>query len=97
MHRDILLTLPPQVQPLGSSPTCAIQGMYIPNRLISVQGHPEFTEEIVRELLETRKTQGVFGQEVYGSGVERVGDRQDGVAVAVGFLRFLLEEDGGEE
>lgn len=66
--------------------------MYTRNRLITVQGHPEFTEEIVRELLEARHSQGVFDDVLYGSGMERVGNGHDGVVVAGAFLRFLLEE-----
>ena len=65
--------------------------MYIARKLISVQGHPEFTEDIVRQLLESRKESGIFEGEVYRDAVERVGDQQDGVKVAAGFLRFLME------
>ena len=65
--------------------------MYIAKKMISVQGHPEFTEDIVRRLLESRKELGVFDGEVYRDAVERVGDRQDGVKVAAGFLRFLMD------
>ena len=92
MHRDIVFDYPPDVEPLGSSPRCKVQGMYSKNRLITVQGHPEFSKDIVTELLETRHKQGIFGDEVYEDGLARVGKDHDGVAVAKAFLRFLLED-----
>ncbi|OCL10547.1 class I glutamine amidotransferase-like protein [Glonium stellatum] len=92
MHRDIVYEHPKGVEELGSSPRCSVQGMYAKGRLITVQGHPEFTEQIVAELLEARHTQGIFNDELYEDGMARVGKHHDGVVVSSAFLRFLLEE-----
>jgi GMP synthase-like glutamine amidotransferase len=92
MHRDIVYTYPPEVTPLGHSPRCAVQGMYVPRRLITVQGHPEFTEEIVSEILDARVQAGVFTEDEYRDAMNRVKNHHDGVAVGVTFLRFLLED-----
>lgn len=91
MHRDIVTSRPEDAVNLGVSDRCQIQGMYIPGRLITVQGHPEFTEEIVRELLENRHRQGIFDDETYEDGMRRVGRPHDGVVVAQAFLRFLMD------
>ncbi|CAI4210773.1 unnamed protein product [Parascedosporium putredinis] len=50
MHRDQVCTFPSDAVPLGSTDICAVQAMYAPRRYFSVQGHPEFTEDIVREI-----------------------------------------------
>lgn len=71
-----------------------MQGLYIPQRLITVQGHPEFNEEIMKVLLETRKEAGVFGEEYFKEAYERAGRPHDGLAVARGFVKFLLEDEG---
>jgi GMP synthase-like glutamine amidotransferase len=92
MHRDIVFEYPEGVEQLGSSPRCSVQGMYIKNRLISVQGHPEFNEQIVRELCEARHDQVIFSDEVYQDALPRIASKHDGVEVAEGFLRFLLED-----
>lgn len=92
MHRDIVFTYPEGVESLGTSPACEVQGMYIRKRLISVQGHPEFTEEIVRELLGSRHDRGIFDDGQFRDAMDRVGNSHDGVRIASGFLRFLLEE-----
>lgn len=93
MHRDhVYPPLPPSSPPvhlLGSSPACAIQGMYRPRAFITVQGHPEFTPDVVTELLETRMEQGVFGAGIFEEGMGRVGGANDGVVVAGAWLRFL--------
>ena len=91
MHKDIVYDCPPGVELLGESASCRVQGLYVPKRVVTVQGHPEFTEEIVRELLTTRLEQAIFDAEVYGDAVRRVGDEHDGVLVAGAFLRFLRE------
>lgn len=66
--------------------------MYKKNVLISVQGHPEFTEFIMRELLAARKAKGVFDEDTYKSGMDRVENHHDGLAISQAFVRFLLED-----
>ncbi|KAK0311520.1 hypothetical protein LTR01_003516 [Friedmanniomyces endolithicus] len=91
MHHDIVYTDPPSVTSLGDSDRCDVQGMYIKDRLITVQGHPEFTGDIVEELLEKRHESGIFTDAVYEDGMARVRKPHDGVAVGAAFLRFVME------
>ena len=90
MHRDIIFGFPEGVQQLASTAKCENQGFYQKNRLITVQGHPEFTRDIVQEILDTREKQGIFPPGVYKDGVRRLEDHDDGVLIAEAFLRFLL-------
>ena len=92
MHRDIVVDFPPGVEQLGSSAKCANQGMYQKNRIITVQGHPEFTRDIVEEILNSRQKMGIFPDGVFDDGMRRLTDHDDGVITAQAFLRFLLEE-----
>ncbi|KAF2739005.1 class I glutamine amidotransferase-like protein [Polyplosphaeria fusca] len=92
MHRDVVHEYPEGVEKLGASPRCLVQGMYVKGKYITVQGHPEFTQQIVTELVTTRHSQGIFNDEQYRDAIERVGNPHDGVAVAKGFLRFVLED-----
>ncbi|TGO23433.1 hypothetical protein BPAE_0132g00030 [Botrytis paeoniae] len=92
MHKDIIYEYPPEVEQLAYTDKCATQGMYISKKLITVQGHPEFTEEIVRELLEARHASGVFDDETYRDAVGRVNKEHDGVKVAQAFLKFIMED-----
>jgi GMP synthase-like glutamine amidotransferase len=92
MHKDIVFSYPEDVEKLGGSPRCLVQGMYKKGRLISVQGHPEFNEGIVTHLVKMRADQGIFEEEQGRDALERVGKHHDGVVIAKAFLRFLLED-----
>jgi GMP synthase-like glutamine amidotransferase len=92
MHRDIVFEYPEGVEKLGASPRCLVQGMYVKGKFITIQGHPEFNKEIVSEIVTLRHSQGIFNQLQYDDAMARVGHHHDGVAVAQGFLRFLLED-----
>jgi GMP synthase-like glutamine amidotransferase len=92
MHQDILYDIPSSVKDLGSTARCRNQGMYEKGRLITVQGHPEFTHDIVEEILVSREKRGIFPEGVYADGMRRLAEEDDGVVVGQAFLRFLLEE-----
>ncbi|KAI0997141.1 hypothetical protein K3495_g11045 [Podosphaera aphanis] len=91
MHRDVVNCCPEGVELLGSTDICVIQSMYIPQRMITVQGHPEYNEEIVSLLLRWRLNSGILDEETFTDAIGRVNKHHDGVAVAKAFLRFLLE------
>ena len=82
---------PPLVEKLGSSPTCSVQGMHIPRKLITVQGHPEFNEEIMTEILKARHAAGLFDDTLYQDAIARAKAPQDGLHIAAAFLRFMME------
>lgn len=91
MHRDKIDTYPPDVVALGSTPHTEVQGMHVPTRLLTVQGHPEFNQEIMTEILRTRRLQNLFDQPAFEDAMRRVGNAQDGVVVAKACLSFLVE------
>lgn len=92
MHQDIVHEYPSNVISLGSSPRCAVQGMYRPGQFITVQGHPEFKEEIVTEVVSLRTQAGVFSKEQGEDALKRAKWDHDGVAIGATFLKFLLED-----
>lgn len=92
MHKDIVFEYPKGVENLAYTSKCDVHAMYVPRRLITIQGHPEFTGDIMREILTTRHKLGVFDKETYDEMMGRVDKYQDGVVVSQAFLRFLLEE-----
>lgn len=91
MHRDIVYNYPEGTEELGYTDNCAVQAMYISKRFITVQGHPEFNEDIIKEILVTRHEQGIFTDEQLKDSLARADKYQDGVIVAKAFLKFLLE------
>lgn len=92
MHRDVVYAYPAGVEELGYSPVCKVQGMYSSKRLITVQGHPEFNEEIMTEIIETRHSTGIFDDEAYKEHMGKVSKPHDALIVSKAFLKFLLDE-----
>lgn len=92
MHQDIVFDYPSDVIPLGSSPLCAVQGMYRPGKFMSVQGHPEFTDFIVTEVVKMRTQTGLFTGEQSEDALRRATNEHDGVAIGKVFLNFLIDD-----
>lgn len=92
MHQDIVAELPKGAINLGSSPVCEQQGFYIPHRVLTLQAHPEFSEFIMDNLLNIRHAQGIFTDEVFGSGMERKAITHDGPLVSKVIWKFLLSD-----
>ena len=92
MHKDIVYGYPQGVEELGSSGICQNQGMYDKGVLITVQGHPEFTREIVDEIIRNRHALGIFDDAQFEDALKRLEDHDDGVIIGQAFLRFLLED-----
>jgi hypothetical protein len=92
MHRDVVFGYPAGVQELCFTKSCDNHGMYAQGRLITVQGHPEFTKDIMEEILQTRHRIGVLPTDVYEDGMARLVDHDDGVIIAQAFLRFLFDD-----
>ena len=90
MHRDEVAGCPEGAELLSRTDVCAVQGFVKPGRYITVQGHPEFNEEIVREICRVRHDGGVFSDEVYEDAMARVANQHDGVRIARAFLEFLM-------
>ncbi|CAK7212853.1 hypothetical protein SBRCBS47491_001605 [Sporothrix bragantina] len=88
MHRDAVLDYPTGAVPLAASDMCPVQGMLVPARAVTVQGHPEFTGTIVREILESRHDLGILSDDIYQGGIDVVDDAHDGEAIARAFLKF---------
>lgn len=91
MHRDIVFDSPVGFANLASSPKCEVQGLYLPKQVLSVQGHPEYNEGIMSCLLEARHDNGIFDDELYNSGLSRVGDSHDGWVIAKAIARFIVD------
>lgn len=91
MHRDIVYRYPEGVEQLGSSAVCSVQGMYKRRHVITVQGHPEFNEEIVTEIVRVRHASGIFNDEEFERYVQMAVKPHDGVLVGRIFVEFLLD------
>lgn len=79
---------------LGTSARCAVQGMYLKGKVFSVQGHPEFDEFIISEIMKKRHSQGTYGEgpcgdAVFNDGMARAPLQHDGALVASIICQFF--------
>ncbi|CCM04362.1 uncharacterized protein FIBRA_06534 [Fibroporia radiculosa] len=94
MHRDHVPAVPPSFELLGSTPISLNQGMvrFYEGRgagtpgvedvhILTVQGHPEFTEHIVDTIVRARESTGVISKDVAEDSRRRGSWRNDGVSI----------------
>ncbi|KAE8366758.1 Aldehyde/histidinol dehydrogenase [Aspergillus caelatus] len=82
MHRDNVFEVPQGCINLGSSPRCEVQGFYLPQRVLALQGHPEYDEFVMTELIKLRHAMGRFDAELAKDGLSRAGKQHDGELIA---------------
>jgi GMP synthase-like glutamine amidotransferase len=54
VHQDQVMELPPKAELLGGNEFCPNLFYTIGDQVLGIQGHPEFPEALVREIIETR-------------------------------------------
>lgn len=106
MHRDHVPAVPAGFTLLGSTPVAYNQGMVLyaseegrhgltDIRILTVQGHPEFTKPIVNAIVEARSKSGVIGESTVEDYRKREDWRNDGVSVIGKVFWKILGVDSG--
>ena len=105
MHRDHVPYPPPSSHLLGHSPVTPVQGYIIPYsestslsdpsniHVFAVQGHPEFTSDIVIPLLDLREQSKLLTPELAKDGRERAIRPHDGVTIVGKTIWRILRAD----
>lgn len=89
-HRDQVTTLPGGARLVASSPFCPNAAFVLDDRLLGVQGHPEFTKDYAEFLLHRRREQ--LGP-AFAPGLHSLDQPTDACTVAAWIMEFLR---GGE-
>jgi GMP synthase-like glutamine amidotransferase len=89
-HRDQVLELPTGAQRLLSSDFCPNAAFYIPGKVLAIQGHPEFSVDYARALLNHRA--GQWSPEKVAQVESSFAQSHDGSLVAQWIRRFLQQE-----
>lgn len=91
-HQDQVHVLPPDARPLLRSDFCPLAGFYIPNRVLALQGHPEFTAEYAKALIKHRADR--FSPEQIAQVHASLSTPHDGLRVARWIERFISDARG---
>jgi len=91
MHRDHVVELPAQAEVLGVSDRSAVQIYRLHNRILGIQGHPEFESGLVAELIDERRRHGILSEEVAREGLSSLSTQTHEGAVLGRVARRFLE------
>lgn len=94
-HRDQVTALPEQATLLASSEFCENAGFMVGQQVLCFQGHPEFTHEFSRGLLELRES--VFCPEHYAQAQQSLAHEHDGQLVARWMLHFIKAASASQD
>ncbi len=86
-HRDQVTRLPEGAQLLASSDFCPNAAFMLEDQVLCFQGHPEFTADFSRSLLQLR--QGIYTPEFYARGLKSLQQEHDGHKVGGWMLEFV--------
>ncbi|KAK7202797.1 class I glutamine amidotransferase-like protein [Myxozyma melibiosi] len=78
MHSDHVTVLPKGVHVFASSPKSPVQGMYVPRKILTFQGHPEFNAEVAEALVDRVIRNGGLTDEQAQDALGRVGMENHG-------------------
>jgi len=87
-HKDQVTHLPPGAELLSTSDFCPNSMFQIGNHILAFQGHPEFSKDYSRALMDLRKE--ILGEEVYAKGVESLQQEIHGKVYARWILQFFV-------
>lgn len=65
VHRDVVYEVPENFINLGSTGKCPVEGLYKKNRVLTLQGHPEFSTEVDLMILSHMQKNGLLSSEEY--------------------------------
>jgi GMP synthase-like glutamine amidotransferase len=86
-HRDQVVRLPEGAQRFAASARCPHAGFVIDNRVLTFQGHPEFTKPYAAELMRLREA--MLGPAVFDAGMASLEDETDASLVARWILNWV--------
>lgn len=93
VHQDQVMELPPGAELLGGNDFCPNLFYTIDNKALGIQGHPEFTTEIMHEILEGREEK--VGEEVHKNAVNSLDKGSpDNQIFAQWIVNFLTASSG---
>ncbi|KAJ3069925.1 hypothetical protein HDU98_007033 [Podochytrium sp. JEL0797] len=93
MHKDVVTVCPAGFSVLFSTDLCPIQSLVQGKSILTIQSHPEFTADIVREIVKMRRENGVFAGDFADEVVEILvkNPSSDSMWFSEQIIKFLFE------
>lgn len=92
-----LESLPDPWMVIGATQHCAIQGVYVAERIFTLQGHFEFNRFVNTELINVFGEKGNWSQQMIRDGLQAADADHDAEFLGEMVLQFMLERDESED
>ncbi|CAG8527917.1 4493_t:CDS:2 [Diversispora eburnea] len=92
MHQDHVSLIPPNFINLGYTEKSPVQGMLKENHVFTIQGHPEFVNEMVREMIQFRYEIGIFDSDSAQMYLKNADLDDDNILIGQKFIEFLTSK-----
>ncbi len=86
-HQDQVMRMPDGAQLIASTPFCPVSGYVIGDKVLGLQGHPEFSKGYAKRLMQHREEK--LGAETFSGGIASLQQDLDTQLVARWMLNFL--------
>jgi GMP synthase-like glutamine amidotransferase len=94
--KDYVTKMPSDFENLASTPICPFQCMVYKNQIFSVQGHPEYTSEILRIVINKRLNDKIFSPDNAKIWLGKLDCRDVGVWLGKFILDFIANVSNKE-
>lgn len=89
-HKDQVVELPENARRIARSGNCPCAGFVLGDRVMTLQGHPEFSKAYAARLMHRREQ--ILGEETYARGIQSLEQCTDEAVVGQWMLNFMLGE-----
>ncbi|KAJ1981285.1 hypothetical protein H4R33_005275 [Dimargaris cristalligena] len=90
LHRDIVTGCPEGFSVLGSTSMCSNHGMVKGNQILTIQGHPEYTNDAIAMVAKVREEAGIIPPKVVAKCLETITDNNDSLWFSTKMVEFVL-------
>ncbi len=93
-HKDQVVEMPEGAELIATSAFCPVGGFVMGDRVMTLQGHPEFERAYSRDLMTMRRE--ILGEAVFSTGMASLEKETDENRVGRWIVEFLLTPTGEE-
>ncbi|MGE0622956.1 MAG: amidotransferase [Pseudomonadales bacterium] len=90
-HKDQVVEMPEGAKLIATSDFCPVGGFVMGDRVMTLQGHPEFQRAYSRDLMTMRRE--ILGESVFNAGMASLDKETDEDRVGRWIVDFLLQDD----
>lgn len=93
MHQDHVVSAGSNLEVLAFTKNSSIQALYLPDKILTIQAHPEMSSDVIREVVDYRQKSGVFDQALADECRKHLNKADDSLWFAESIMSFMLGDE----